>query len=155
MYTSDDILNKCCPQCGSADLRLLGTAYAYAAPNGSMWLRPEISGGPEFESEEGHVECVICGHEVTLADGDELLDEADGAELFAETYGEPVPALPEGCKVVAGTGWPVLSDKAMAGVADIGLAKLAAMPVGAEMCADGYTFVKKENGDWSAEPTAA
>ena len=87
-YTTDDILDMCCPQCGSPDLRLLGTAYAYAAPSGSLWLRPEIAGGPEFTSAEGHIECVICGHELTLAKGDELLDEQEGAELYAETYGE-------------------------------------------------------------------
>jgi hypothetical protein len=151
MYTSDDILNQRCPACGSPDIRMHGTAHAYAAPNGSMWLRP---GSPEFRSEAGRVECCACGHEAVLSEGDELLDEQDGAELYAETYGDAIPALPAGCKVVAGTGWPVLSDKAMAGEVDIGLAELAAMPVGAELFAAGYAFAKKANGDWSAEPSA-
>ena len=86
-YTTDDILDMRCPQCGSPELRLLGTAYAYVAPTGEMWVRPETSGGPEFESEEGTVECFACGAETVLSDNESLLDEQEGAELFAETYG--------------------------------------------------------------------
>jgi len=73
-YTVKDITNKHCPECGSRELRLLGTAHAEASPDGVI----RIAGccDPDFQSLDGYVQCEHCGHEVCLSEGETLPDAA-------------------------------------------------------------------------------
>jgi hypothetical protein len=77
-----DIAQKHCPECGSADIRLHATAAVLVSANGSTWVSDRNS----IRSEYGRVECLACGHELELSQGDTLLDESEGKDLYAEYW---------------------------------------------------------------------